>query len=531
MTGRTIRTFARDEGGAVAATYALALIGLVAIGGVAFDYGRLMAMDSELQNAADQAALAAATQLDGSANSINRAVARASDLVSNITAISNDGDPAAVTVATVVFFRTRADAEAGTNSFTDNSLSANARYTRVTVGGRQVFYAFTPVVDLMSSPDISAMATAGMGSAICRVPPVMMCNNNTDPTVVDIDSLVGKGLKLKATGGGGAYAPGDFGFLDVGAGAADLGKLMGYGSPPGDCVEVTNPTTEPGAATSVINDFNTRFDIFDGGDNINCYSGSLCPPSDNSRKDVVQAVTGKGAGAAVLTKNDCGYATGVGGNGWRLSPAPYRPTSSLTYSALISAGTKSGYPDAMGYPRDLCHAFSAAANCVSSANGRIGDGEWDIDAYWRVNYGAAWSGQVATVISGRTYPSRYEVYKWERANRPNPETRVFTSDGKDFRDYRTATCRPSTVPGSASVDRRVLPVAIVNCTGLNGKAQVAPLDWIDVFLLEPSLDRTFDGTAYTQKGDIYVEVIGRTGQGTGGTANQYVRRDKPFLVN
>jgi hypothetical protein len=74
-------------------------------------------------------------------------------------------------------------------------------------------------------------------------------------------------------------------------------------------------------------------------------------------------------------------------------------------------------------------------------------------------------------------------------------------------------------------------VAVVDCTGLNGKSAVTPLEWVDVFLVEPSLDRSFSGTAYTQKGDIYVEVIGRTTQGTGGSANQFVRRDKPYLVN
>ena len=59
------RDLLRDDAGAVAATYAMSLTALMVIAGVGFDYGRLAAMDSELQNGADQAALAGVTQLDG----------------------------------------------------------------------------------------------------------------------------------------------------------------------------------------------------------------------------------------------------------------------------------------------------------------------------------------------------------------------------------------------------------------------------------------------------------------------------------
>ena len=58
------RQLGGHEGGAVAPIVALSLFGLIAAGGLAFDYARLAAMDTELQTAADQAALAAATQLD-----------------------------------------------------------------------------------------------------------------------------------------------------------------------------------------------------------------------------------------------------------------------------------------------------------------------------------------------------------------------------------------------------------------------------------------------------------------------------------
>lgn len=62
---RSVRSLWRNSEGSVAPTVALSLVALIAAGGVAFDYAQLAEMDTELQQAADQAALAAATQLDG----------------------------------------------------------------------------------------------------------------------------------------------------------------------------------------------------------------------------------------------------------------------------------------------------------------------------------------------------------------------------------------------------------------------------------------------------------------------------------
>ena len=77
MRGAAVDDLIRNDDGAVAATYALALTALIMIAGVGFDYGRLAAMDSELQNGADQAALAGATQLNGASGACSRASAAA----------------------------------------------------------------------------------------------------------------------------------------------------------------------------------------------------------------------------------------------------------------------------------------------------------------------------------------------------------------------------------------------------------------------------------------------------------------------
>ncbi len=73
MWSRAKSAILRNESGAIAPTFALSLFALVAVGGIGFDYARLAAMDSELQNAADQAALAAVGQLDGQPGACLRA--------------------------------------------------------------------------------------------------------------------------------------------------------------------------------------------------------------------------------------------------------------------------------------------------------------------------------------------------------------------------------------------------------------------------------------------------------------------------
>src|SRR5918995_491656 len=94
-----------DNRGAVAPTVALSIFALVGAGGIAFDYARLATLDTEMQNAADQAALAAATQLDKEPGAIARATAAAQGLIANQTLLANDGDAdsLSIKVPSVIF--------------------------------------------------------------------------------------------------------------------------------------------------------------------------------------------------------------------------------------------------------------------------------------------------------------------------------------------------------------------------------------------------------------------------------------------
>ena len=547
-----------NQSGAIAAVYALALPALIAVGGIAFDYARLVAMDSELQNAADQSALAAVTQLDQQPNACLRASERAVSLVTNNTLFANEagGVPAIVVIneptcdatGNIKFWRDKEKTQAA-------DRDANARFVEVTVNARTARYALTPIVGAFNSGAIAATAMAGLGSAVCKVPPVMICNpqeagGNLD---VDINALAGKGLRLVSVGNSGGWAPGNFGYLDTNGGsngAPGLREALGWETPPGDCQAQTGVDTKPGATVSVTDALNTRFDIYDG--NVSCPSGGACPASINSVKDLVRPTItggsgGNGGGNGNNGNNGGGgggggnaltCTVGNGGNGWQLldEALRYWPTSAT--APLASTST----PRAMGHPRDICHAAdSGAAGYCSSP---IGNGLWDRNAYFRVNYPAWANGTWPTQTGLPSTATRYQVYAWEIANRGATVggqvvlgPRVANGSGANSNSsYGLPVCSAPAgygagqVPGPNIVDRRRVSVAVVNClaNSVNGNSTNVPVaKWMEIFLVEPSINR---GTR-TSQGDVYAEVIGETlTGGAGSTAGQVVRRDVPYLI-
>lgn len=533
------KSLLRSTSGAVAPTVALSLFGLIAAGGIAFDYARMASLDSELQTAADQAALAAATQLDRKSNACSRAASAASALIRNDTRFANDSAGLAVTIQNeatcdrtgfIKFYKNKDRSDTG--ALTD----ADVNFVEVTVNSRTAFFALTPIVNMLSSGALSAKAYAGVGEAICKVPPVMICNpqETGGNTSFDVTQLIGKGLKLVSVGsGGGSWAPGNFGYLDTGGGsngAPGLREALGWTAPPGDCVEATGVDTKPGATVSVTDALNTRFDIYDS--NVSCPSGGACPASINSVKDLVRPGNANGANACKLHNQ-----------GWQeVSTGQYLPSSATI--PLASSDT----PAAMGHPRDMCHAAPSSASGYCS--GPIGDGNWDRDAYFLANYGwipSDWQTHTglspSVAVTASNYASRYNVYAWEISHRGQ------SIGGKTILDPRTASgsganaltsyglpvCSSGqgygsgTVPGGTVVDRRRISVAVVNCTANNvhGNSTSVPVEkWVDVLLVEPSLNRS-----RTSAGDVYVEPIGLTSTGANGqTQAQVIQRSVPYLV-
>ena len=548
---RSVDRLYRNDEGAVAPILAVSLFVLVAAGGVAFDYSRMASLDTELQDAADQAALAAASQLDGQTGACTRAAAAASSLLTNNTRFSNDTLGSAITVAnegtcdqtgSIKFYKTWDTTNdvpgTGANTATD------AKYVVVTVDARTVTYALTPVVGALSSGNLNATAVATLsGGAICKVPPLMICNpDEAAGTVFPSSTEVGKGLKLEA-GGGSTWAPGNYGYLDFGAGANSLEAAMGSNVEKDPCVQSSTVTTKPGNTASVPAGINTRFDIYENGLVAYCAQGNgNCSPALDVLKDVVhpQFTSGSPPNELAATSSpadNCALANGS--DPWDLPSVQYLPDP-VTRAQPVASGDPTG----MGLPRDICHSISSSGDCT---NGRFGDGNWDRNLYFHVNYGTTgtgwqslawlttWVSANPTLVPDITKISRYNVYRAELAGltagtvatRRAAYSATHGGHSTNYFAYTTPRCAIGSGATAAVKDRRVLTAAVVNCTANNvkGSSTAPPIGWVDLFLVEPSINRSRTG-----QDQIYVEVIGAATRPDGSNAFQYYLRQRPKLV-
>jgi Flp pilus assembly protein TadG len=500
--------FWHDEGAAIAPLYALALFGLIGIAGVGLDYGRMMAMDSELQNAADQAALAAATQLDGGDDAITRARAAALDYLANadsdwvnVTANSNDGDGRPITDLEFHFY-TGFEDDDFVGSELDDDEGADAKVVEVVVGGREVFFALTPVVDAFASGDIGAEAVAGLETATCNVPPLMFCIPTGDTSFPGSDDI-GKGISMHVRANqSDTWAPGNFGFLSIdypNVSPSDQNHLTGLNSDflgcAGNVIE-----SRTGSRTPEMRALNSRFDIYENGGQVDCdpSTGDFCP-SQNTTKNWVVAQS---------------FNNSVTPSGPACDTAPNNPT-------WVEAATTPA-PDT-GFPQD-----------TSTTNG-YGNGTWAGSTFMSSTYSGASLSDVPD-LDGNGSISRYEVYEWQiddPANRLVRPTKVGYSstvrpngryNGTAYCAYPQTISETAVVPGSTQKDRRVITVAAVDCSGLNGHAPVQILRWVDLFLVRPS-------NASSSDQSFYAEVIGEADPpGADQSAFQNYGRNKPVLL-
>jgi Flp pilus assembly protein TadG len=526
---RLARNLWRSDRAAVVPLTAMSLFALIAVGGIAFDYARLAAMDTELQQAADQAALAAATQLDRVDGAQARATTAIQDpdnshrLSRNLTRFANDNNGTTVEISSITFCSDFDDTVANTTTAcTEADGDSDSRFVVVTTELRTAHYAFTPIVAAFSGT-LQASAVAGVQSSICNVAPLMVCTSPDFPT----DSDIGKGVVMKVAGGN-SWAPGNYGLLDFGNGnSAVINGLLGHGL--NGCQNADDNETEPGNK-NVTDAINTRMDVYDGGPQTkdpsvcNLSTGTGCPAA-NTRKDMTLTMTYTQTTARTVTvapadNKVCGATGGT-----------------ITYGTSFAANTA-----AKGFPRDSCHYSGTCAG------GNFGDGTWARDAYMAANHPGITTATVAAAVGKTTDTlTRYDVYTWELANRATAMQTVqigatTNDDGKNGPqqtkvwtytkqcNFPTPKLASSNYP--AEKDRRIMPMVAADCTNLKGKGQ-AFVDYqivrvFDLFLTEPSLQRA--APTPTDNKEIYGEVIGPAETFGGSSGFQYYSRAKPYLV-
>ncbi len=444
---------AKDDRGATAIYVALGMGVMVGAGGLAIDLGRAMHLSTELQQAADAAALAGAAELDGQDSARDRATTAAQGAFgsSNLQTFASDSGGSAVTVNEVIFLSAL---DPDTPALSDTE----ARFIQVRVSPRESAPLLMPVVTGSDAPlRLGATATAGFTRVACKIPPLMVCNPFEQPgatTETPFSSFAGQQILIKShTGGhGGQWAPGTFGLLDTPDGNQSTQQLaiwMAKGTSPG-CYS-TKLSIRPGQADAMRTALNTRFDMYEN--------------------------------------------PFFGGNNDKKNP-DYRPARNVTKGLLPTIDSKTGKADfcapvapataqdAMALPRD---------SCIKAGTCRFGAGDWDRTGYWTVNHGMAPPTGTDT---------RYETYRWEIDNTkiPDPDPSSGTTKEVGSSADSTKRCYSGPTAPNDSPDRRVLTFAVVNCGlhNIHGNSDdIQPVAFVKAFLTEP----------VSSSSDIYLETI------------------------
>ena len=166
----------RSQAGSILFVVAAGIVAFIGIAGLAIDLGMLYNVRTDLQNAMDAAAMAAATQLNGRASGINNAVTQAMNATNNYYFNTTTVDVAA---ADVTFSASRDCGGGGYGCYVDQATATGVaptiRFVRVHKE-KPIDLALLKVIPgVGSTTNVSAEAVAGQS------PPVNVVNDGLIP--------------------------------------------------------------------------------------------------------------------------------------------------------------------------------------------------------------------------------------------------------------------------------------------------------------------------------------------------------------
>lgn len=244
-TAARARGLREDEDGNVMIYVTVMAALLLGIVGLALDGSRAMITHSEGQAAADAAALAAASQLDGQAGACGRATAEASAVV-NKQRFAEETSKTVTLASTQCLNGLPASDSASTSGFVTTS-DPDSKYVQVTT--QQLTHKNTLLAALTTDNTtlIQRNATAGFRRSLCSASPVMMnCTTFVWTPGVAFDAWIADASRK--------------GFLsDCGPSANCIHDTLAAGKP-SFCVVDDSMTPQPGNNTQKVADgVNVRF--------------------------------------------------------------------------------------------------------------------------------------------------------------------------------------------------------------------------------------------------------------------------------
>jgi Flp pilus assembly protein TadG len=265
----------RRERGVVAIMVALAIVLLFGFTALALDLGKLYIVRSELSNAADSCALAAARDLTGAVSLATSEAAGITVGGANKWLLQSQNVSLDVN-KNVMYSKTFSGPYQTKDKYTSADLKSIG-YVRCTVAQDNINNWFMRVISAalaQSAVAATAVASTTQAQTTCALP-MYVCQPPAPATINIYDWLCSKS-------GPGSPPPcdkntGNFGWIDLGQGngaSATANLFSGYGQ----CNLPTSPTlnTNPGLKNSVPDAYNTRFGIYAGGQ----YKGPADGPSD-----------------------------------------------------------------------------------------------------------------------------------------------------------------------------------------------------------------------------------------------------------
>ena len=253
----------RRQRGAVALATALSLVVLLGLLGIVVDLGRLYVVKTELQNAADACALAAAFELDGNANALTRAE-NAGIAIATRNRLHFQSEPVVATAADIRFSTVLSGPGGDNSSYITQAAGANpaSTYVMCTLSRPGLAMTLTSIVGAgPKSAAAQAVATVSPAQTSCAIP-LGVCSHGAAPT---FGLTPGEWVSGRFDAGGGST--GNFNWIDFtppGGGQSELSALL---TGPGTCN--TAPGGEIGQ-TGVLGNaaaraWNSRFGLYQNG--------------------------------------------------------------------------------------------------------------------------------------------------------------------------------------------------------------------------------------------------------------------------
>ena len=519
---RTAAGFLDQESGTVTIFAMVGFALCMVIAGLVFDVGRVMGIHTQIKSFADRIALSAAAELDGRPGALDRAVEAAVGDTSSVgegkrftlgadntlevrrmiflSVLGPDpADPATPSpvAGDVQVARWTPGGLVPLGGRTVDEAARDARYVIVEPDAEREDYVLFPMMawlvpGMESQAVVASQSVAGFRQNICNSPPLMLCNPaeasfaGAPFTYNRLEQIRGR---IRA--GSNTLVPGDIKLLNApqGTGNTTQRRSMGQIEPNTFCSGDVIPVRDETNVQAIAEGLNTRFDLFSNGVFNNRNNGEYTPAPSAPQ----------------------GYNRAVSGNSCNGAPPSDRSVSTPL-------------------PRDNCfmpnaawpNGVAAAGTGCSTYLGRSisGNGAWDRVNYWNTNHppGTPFPSTDANGVSRPlTQLSRYDFYRDEISR----NLKAKPSEG-------TCSTNPANRPTNSLRDRRVIPIAIVNCRSVqtSGDRNVRVLAYAEAFLTEPVGRTGANGWWNGQATDVFLEIIGPPRKALPDT----VLREYPVLV-